>query len=144
MSVATHPEPSGNADSHIGPAHHRKRNLGVAIGTLAVAALMTLFYVYWGRHDVTEGHRLEQFLAAYSQKCDPAAFTTPKQIRSAYLASSTLQAAVDSQLAALEGGAGCAQVYRALRAADFPVPPLTAAADKTPEITVDPGAPEAP
>jgi hypothetical protein len=46
-------------------------------------------------------------------------------VRDAYLTSPTLQAAVAKQGSALEAGASCEEVLKALRAADFPIPAPT-------------------
>jgi hypothetical protein len=42
-------------------------------------------------------------------------------LKELYLSSSALQTAIDQELVAIEAGASCDAVYKALRAADFPV-----------------------
>ncbi len=112
-------------DTHIGPAPHVGRNVGIALAILFMVALATVYMVFGRRADAREAQQLEAFASAFAAKCDPAAIgeITPLQ-RRAYVRSDALQAAIDKQSAALAAGADCRDVYSALRAADFPLPPL--------------------
>jgi hypothetical protein len=44
--------------------------------------------------------------------------------RKAYLRSSALQRVIHEQVEALDSGASCSDVHRALRSVDFPIPVL--------------------
>ena len=141
MRVAIHTERSpGMSTPHIGPAHHRRRNLWLATGFIGLAVAIASYYVYWRGHNVVATDRLAQFQAAYAERCDSAAFapTATTLARKAYLGSLSLQRVVDRQLSALQSGAPCDEVYRALRAADFPLlsagppPPRAATIDVQP------------
>lgn len=112
-------------DTHIGPAPHVGRNVGIALAILVLAALATVYMVFGRRADAREAQRLEAFASTFAAKCDPDAIgpITPLQ-RHAFVQSDALQATIEKQLAALEAGGDCRAVYQALRAADFPLPPL--------------------
>jgi hypothetical protein len=111
----------------IGVAPHRRRNLWLLFGLLAAAFTMAAYYALLGRHNASEMQDLERFRAAYAQKCHAPRFAepTPPMLKELYLSSSLLQAVIRQQSIALEGGASCEVVSKALRAADFPVPGLS-------------------
>jgi hypothetical protein len=138
MSVATLTQERVNVGvPHIGRAHHRRRNRWIAFGVIVAALGVTSHRVYWGQQDKAATAQLEHFQAAYAQRCDAAAFpdSSAAMLKGLYLGSSTLRAVVDRQLTALESGASCDAVSRALRAADFPLP---ATPEKTPTILLQP------
>jgi hypothetical protein len=125
MSVAT--IPSHNpilVPPHIGPARHPLRAAWTTIGVAAIVAVMAVSFVYWRGHNAVAAERLTRFQALYAERCDTSAFTPPAAAlaQKLYLGSSTLQRAVDRQVAALEAGAACDEIFRALRAVDFPLP----------------------
>lgn len=109
---------------HIGPAHHVGRNVGILLGVLAMAALAIVYTFFGKRSDAAEVSRLQAFMSTYAEKCDDrvAGPTTPLMNR-LYVNSDKLQSVVDDQAKALADGTSCRDVYAALRAADFPVPP---------------------
>ncbi len=139
MSTATVAERNpGIAPPHIGPAHHRRRNAWITVGALAVTVAMATSYSYWRKHDVVAADHLARFQAAYSERCDSALFSPPAAAlaKKLYLRSSTLQRAIHDQLTSLESGAPCDAVYRALRAADFPMPSSAPPASRSATIDV--------
>ncbi len=143
-----HPMGMGNYDDgdvKIGAPSHGRRNRWLVLGLGGAALAMGLYYVLLGRHDADEGAQLDRFRAAYAQKCDAPGFAepTPPIVRELYLSSSVLQAAIGQQLVELERGADCDAVYKALRAADFPMP-QHAPAPPTPAVTLQPHAGAAP
>jgi len=109
----------------IGAEKHSGRNLGIMIGVVAVAAVIIGFTRYSNRQDATRLSQLESFRAAYADKCDVASFRgeSASLLKDTYLRSERLQAAVDKQQAALAAGAPCEEIARALKTADFPMPP---------------------
>lgn len=127
----------------IGAAPHWRRNLWLVVAVAAAAATLTIYYAFLGRHDAREVAQLEKFRAAYAQRCDSPGFAdqTPAIVRETYLNSAALRDAVDRELVELQNGVSCDAIYKALRAADFPI---LAAPEKVPTITVGPPAAETP
>lgn len=110
---------------HIGAAPHRGRNLGIVGGLLALAGLIGVYEIYGSRSDAQELGRLNAFLSVYAQKCDDRLAGPPSSMLShVYLRSAAVQAAVETQLKALNTDGNCGKVYTALHAADFPLPRL--------------------
>jgi hypothetical protein len=107
----------------IGAAPHLRRNLWLLFALAWAGFAVATYYVLLRRHDAVEITRLEQFKAAYSQKCDAPEFAEPLHplVRKLYLGSSKLQGAISRERSALDGGASCELIARALRAADFPM-----------------------
>jgi hypothetical protein len=113
----------GSDDIKIGPAHHLNRNLWIAAGALLGGLTLVAFFSYFHKQDATDLELLARFRTAYAEKCDAPSFAEPvSALRDLYLHSSILKTAVDRQMAALEHGASCESVARALRSADFPMP----------------------
>jgi hypothetical protein len=127
MSTATLIEPGSTGSSHIGAAHHRRRNALLTIGALLLCIGMAVSHALWGRHDAAAADELAQFQAAYEERCDRSAFPAADaaRTRKLYLGSSMLQRVIAQQRTALETGAACDAVYHALQAADFPFLPAT-------------------
>jgi hypothetical protein len=107
----------------IGAAPHLRRNLWLLFALACAAVVIGADYVLLQRHDAFEIRHLEQFKAAYTQKCDAPEFAEPIHplVRKLYLSSSKLQTAIGRERSALDGGASCEMVARALRAAEFPM-----------------------
>ncbi len=122
---------SGDGGQKIGAGHGR-RNLVLLVLALGAAAAVVGYYTLLGRQDSAELDRLERFRAAYAKKCDAPKFAepTPPIVKDLYLTSSALQKTVASELTALESGASCDAVAKALRTADFPM--LTLSTEKNP------------
>jgi hypothetical protein len=89
-----------------------------------IVALLVLYLGYERRQDRSAIVTLERFAALYGERCDPTAWSESEADvrRKSYLDSPQLERAVASQLTALENGASCDTVWRALRDADFPIP----------------------
>jgi hypothetical protein len=106
------------AESHVG------RNVGIVVGVVALIAAIVGFTSYSNRQDAAKLTQLESFRAAYAEKCEAPAFRgeAAPLLRDTYLRSERLQAAVEKQQAALQAGAPCEEVGRALKVADFPMP----------------------
>lgn len=110
---------------HIGAAPHRGRNLGIVGALVALAVLIGVYQISGSRSDAQELGRLNAFLSVYAQKCDERLAGPPSSMIShVYLHSAAVQAAVETQLKALNTDGNCAKVYTALHAADFPLPRL--------------------
>ncbi len=107
----------------IGAASHIGRNVGIVDGALLIVAAIVGYTSYSSRQDGERLAQLESFRGAYADKCDVAAFRTPAPplLKDTYLKTERLQAAVAKQQAALQAGASCEEIGRALRAADFPM-----------------------
>jgi hypothetical protein len=143
MSLATLTEREGIAIPHIGHAHHRRRNSWLMVGLLAAGAGWAGYYVYIGRQKATAAAELSKFRAVYSQRCDATAFSGPQaeMAKELFLGSSALRAALDRELTALESGGTCENVFKALRAVDFPISESTVPRVKAPTITLQPNLP---
>jgi hypothetical protein len=111
----------------IGAASHLGRNAAIVVVTLAVALGVVAYTVHSGQEDGTLMAQLEQFRAAYAQKCDAPAFQGEPSalLKDTFLKSERLQATVAKQQTALAAGTPCEEVSRALRAADFPMAQAT-------------------
>jgi len=112
------------AESHVG------RNVGILVGVVAIAAVIFGVTSYMSRQDTAKLSQLETFRAAYADKCEAPAFRgeAAPLLKDTYLKSERLQAAVDKQQTALSSGTPCEEVARALKAADFPMPQPSSAA----------------
>jgi hypothetical protein len=110
------------AESHVG------RNVAIGAAVVALGAAIFGFTSYSGKQDAARLERLETFRAAYAEKCEAPAFRSEASgvLKDTYLRSDRLQAAVDKQQGALSSGAPCEEVARALKQADFPMPPASA------------------
>jgi hypothetical protein len=117
MSVAT-------MNERIGAASHWRRNLWLVGAVIAAGVGIAGFYAAYSRTDANELGRLERFRAAIAEKCDAPEFADPSPpvLKDLYLTSQALRDAVDRQQIALDAGASCDSIFRALRAADFPMP----------------------
>jgi hypothetical protein len=106
------------AESHVG------RNVGIAVGVVALGAAIFGFTSYSNKQDAGRLAQLESFRSAYADKCEAPAFRTEASplLKDTYLRSERLQTAVEKQQAALTSGVACDEIARALRAADFPMP----------------------
>ena len=107
------------AADRIGAPSHLKRNLWLAIAMFAGAVGMAGYYATSARTENRELDSLAAFRAS-AERCqweEPV----PDVAKDLYLASSRVRAAVDAQRAALEAGADCGDVLKALKSADFPV-----------------------
>jgi hypothetical protein len=109
----------------IGAAHHYARNAAIGASAVAVAIGVLAFSSYSGRQDAVKLSQLEAFRAAYAEKCEAPEFAgeAPPLLRDTFLRTEELQLAVAKQQAALEAGAPCEEIARALKTADFPMPP---------------------
>ena len=105
------------AESHVG------RNVGIAVGVVALGAAIFGFTSYSNKQDAGRLAQLESFRSAYADKCEAPAFRTEASplLKDTYLRSERLQTAVEKQQAALTSGVACDEITRALRAADFPM-----------------------
>jgi hypothetical protein len=106
------------AESHVG------HNVGIMVGVVALGVAILGFTSYSNKQDAAKLAQLSSFRAAFADKCDaPQVRAEPSSaMKDAYLRSERLQAAVEKQQAALNSGAPCDEVARALKAADFPMP----------------------
>ena len=120
MSVAT-------MDERIGAPSHWRRNLWLFLAAIAATAVIGGYYAATLRTDANEMSRLDQFRATVAESCEAPEFAQPAPpvLKDLYLSSAKLREAVDRQQAALEAGASCESVYKALRAADYPMPAMT-------------------
>jgi hypothetical protein len=111
----------------IGGESHVGRNIGILVGVVALSAAIFGFTSYSNKQDATKLAQLETFRAAYADKCEVPSFRTEAAplLKDTYLRSERLQAAVEKQGAALQSGAPCEEIARALKAADFPMPPAS-------------------
>lgn len=114
----------------IGVESHAGRNVGILVAVVAVGAAIFGFTSYSNRQDASKLARLESFRAAYADKCEAPSFRADSSsvLKDAYLRSERLQAAVEKQQAQLSSGVPCDEVARALKAADFPMPQPSSAA----------------
>ena len=121
MSVAT-------MNDRIGAPPHLRRNLWILAAVITGIAAMTGFYAAYGRTDAVEMNRLAEFRAAFADKCEAPEFAEPvaPMVRDMYLTSPSLRDVIDRQTTALDTGADCEAVWKALRAADYPMPPPSA------------------
>jgi hypothetical protein len=126
----------GDEATKIGDRSHARRNWWVALGLIAGISAVSGYYGWTGRTDSRALGQLEAFRAAYAEQCEAPAFAAPapQALKDLYLGSLPLRQAVDRQLAALSEGRSCEDVTKALRAADYPLPP------PVPTITLQPGA----
>jgi len=110
------------AESHVG------RNVGIGVAVVAIGAAIFGFTSYSSKQDAARLEKLEAFRAVYADKCEAPAFRTEASgvLKDTYLRSERLQAAVEKQQGALNAGAPCEEVARALKQADFPMPPASA------------------
>ena len=124
------------ATPHIGPMHHPARTIFWILSLVAMTVLM-LGYVRYEHAQATAAMDVfREFSTLYADRCDPAALSTrgAELRRDLYLGSPRLERTIAAQLAALEGGASCDAVWRALHAADFPL-----AAPPHREVRIAPG-----
>jgi hypothetical protein len=113
----------------IGAETHLGRNLGIAIGVVALGVGIFGFTSYSNQKDAVKLAQLEGFRAAYAEKCDAPSFRGEASpvLKDTYLRAERLQAAVDKQRTALQSGTPCDEVARALKLAEFPMAPAAAA-----------------
>jgi len=111
----------------IGAESHAGRNIGILVAVVAMGAAIFGFTSYSNRQDAAKLAQLDNFRSAYADKCEAPAFraSAPALLKDTYLRSERLQAAVEKQQAALSSGTPCEEVARALKAADFPMPPAS-------------------
>jgi hypothetical protein len=128
MSVAS-VDPGDLSGGHvkIGAAHHYGRNAGIIVGALVLGALAVGLTIYNSREDAATLTQLEAFRSLYADKCEAAGFQgeASSMVKDAYLRSAVLREALAKQQAALQAGAPCEEVARALKAADYPLPAPT-------------------
>lgn len=132
MSATDSMNPGDLSGSHvkIGTPSHAGRNLGMVIGVLALGGGIAWFTMHGSKADTANLAKLDTFRAAYAQKCDAASFRgePSPMLRDTYVRSTRLQETVDKQSAALAAGTSCDDVLKALKNADFPLAPASAAA----------------
>lgn len=111
----------------IGAESHVARNVGIVAAVVAFGAAIFMYTSYSGKQDAAKLAQLESFRAAYAEKCEAPSFRgeAPALLKDTFLRSDRLQAAVDKQNAALQSGAPCDEIARALKAADFPMTAAT-------------------
>jgi hypothetical protein len=127
MSVAS-VDPGDLSGGHvkIGAAHHYARNAGIVVGALLLGALAVGLTLYNSREDAATLTQLEAFRSLYADKCDESFHDQASSaVKDAYLRSGTLRDALAKQQAALQAGAPCDEVARALKTADYPLPAPT-------------------
>lgn len=109
----------------IGSESHVGRNVGIVVGVVALSAAIFGFTTYSNKQDAAKLARLETFRSAYAEKCEAPSFRgdAPPLLKDTYLRSDRLQAAVEKQQSALASGTPCDEIARALKGADFPMPP---------------------
>jgi hypothetical protein len=114
----------------IGAESHAGRNVAILVSIVVMAAAIFGFTSYSNRQDDTKLAQLEGFRAAYADKCEAPSFRgeAAPLLKDTFLRSERLQTAVAKQQAALSSGAPCEEVARALKAADFPMPQASSAA----------------
>lgn len=125
MTIASLTEAGSDLNPpHIGPAPHPRRNTWMAIAGIALALAMSASFAYWRHQGIGATERLERFQRLYAERCDSTSFSPSASAlaKKLYLGSSTLQRTLDEQLRALESGASCQDVHRALIDVDFPLP----------------------
>jgi hypothetical protein len=132
MSVADSMNPGDLSGSHvkIGTPSHMGRNVGMAIGVLALGGGIAWFTMHGSKADTANLVKLDAFRAAYAAKCEAPSWKgeAPPMLRDTYLRSTRLQEAVDKQAAALASGTACEDVLKALKGADYPLPSAQPAA----------------
>jgi len=108
----------------IGAESHLGRNLGIGLGALVLVAGIVGFTAYSSKQDASKLSQLESFRADYAEKCEAPSFRgdAAPLLRDTFLRSERLQAVVEKQRAALQAGAPCEEIARALKTADFPMP----------------------
>jgi hypothetical protein len=125
MSVAS-VDPGDLSGGHvkIGAAHHYGRNAGIIVGALLLGALAVWLTIHDSREDAATLTQLEAFRSLYADKCEAAGFQgeASSVVKDAYLRSAVLREALAKQQTALQAGAPCEEVARALKAADYPLP----------------------
>jgi hypothetical protein len=114
----------------IGAPSHIVRNLGVIVALAAAGAGIYTFQKISTQKDEVRLEQFDSFRAAYAEKCNVPSFAgpAPEVLRDAYLTSSILQNAMATQLAALNAGASCEDVTKAMKAVDFALPQPSATA----------------
>jgi hypothetical protein len=107
----------------IGAASNRGRNVMWIVGAVIAAVAMGAFYKLSASNDEPKLRALDDFRAAYAQKCNNAEFAgdAPAYLKDQYLKSDALQQAVQKQAQALQAGTSCADIEQALRTASFPL-----------------------
>lgn len=128
MSVAS-VDPGDLSGGHvkIGAAHHYGRNVGIVVGALLLGAGAVGLTMYNSRQEAATLTQLEAFRSLYADKCEVPAFRgeASSVVKDAYLRSAVLRDALAKQQTALQAGAPCDEVARALKAADYPLPAPT-------------------
>jgi hypothetical protein len=124
--------------THIGPAHHPVRNYLIIAGAVLMGVAVGLYTWQVRAADADRSAQLDAFRTHYGEACGVAALAepTPRMVRDLFVRSSRLQSVVSAQADALMRGVSCDEVTRALKAADFPLPP---APRQVPSITIQPG-----
>jgi hypothetical protein len=118
------PEDLSGSHVKIGAPSHAVRNIGVLVATALLGAGIWGFYRNSAAQDSAKLAKLEGFRSAFAEKCEAAGWRgeAAPMVRETYLGSTNLQAAVEQQWNALNSGADCDSILKALRAADFPLP----------------------
>jgi hypothetical protein len=108
----------------IGAQSHWLRNLTLGIAIAAAGASFWAYSRYSSGKDAATLAGFDAFRALYAEKCNVPAYAgpAPAMVRDAYLTSPPIREAVDKQAGALQNGATCESVAKALKAADFVVP----------------------
>ncbi len=103
-------------------AHPMRTAMWIGGAVIALGAVFA-FYHFSAASDAPKLQALEEFRAAYAQKCGATEFAgpTPAFVRDQYLNSPKLEEVVTKQAEALRGNAACADVEQALKAASFPM-----------------------
>jgi hypothetical protein len=107
----------------IGAAPHKGRNVMWIVGAVVAVVAIGAFYKMSASSDAPKLQALEDFRAAFAQKCNNPEFSgaAPDYLKGQYLKSDLLQDTVRKQAAALQAGTSCADVEQALRTASFPL-----------------------
>jgi hypothetical protein len=107
----------------IGAKSNTGRTMMWIVGAVVAVGGMGAFYMMSGSSNEPKLKALEDFRGAFAAKCNNPEFSTPASqfLKDQFLNSSLLQDAVTKQATALQGGASCADVEQALKAASFPL-----------------------
>jgi len=107
----------------IGAASTGGRTVLLAVGAVVALGAVFAFYKLSASSDEPKLRALQDFRAAFAQKCNSDEFSgpVPDFVKDQFLNSPLLQDTVSKQAAALQGGASCADVEQALRTASFPL-----------------------
>lgn len=108
----------------IGTTSHLVRNVMMVAAVATIGGGIWVFQSSTNKTNAAALTKLETFRAAYAEKCDAPSWRgeSAPLVRETYLRSTKLQDTVSKQQTALSGGATCEDVFKALKAADLPMP----------------------